>query len=154
VNVMAKLFSIRQEFSDKIFSKEKLVEFRRQNVNVNKGEICIVYTSGQVKKITGYFKVKEKLRLPIMKLWNMTKKIAGITKKEFMKYFEGCKYGTAIFLMSIKKFSKKISLEELRKKYAGFRPPQSYLTIDGQYYYLFSDLLPQKVLTQCSFFRL
>ena len=58
---MVKLFSIKQEFSEKIFSKKKLVEFRRQNVNVKRNESCLIYTSKPVRKITGYFLVKEKI---------------------------------------------------------------------------------------------
>ena len=58
---MAKLFSIKEKYSNRIYSKEKLVEFRRQNVNVEKNEFCLIYTSSPVKKITGYFIVKEKI---------------------------------------------------------------------------------------------
>ena len=79
---MAKLFSIKQEFSEKIFSKQKLVEFRRQNVNIKRNEVCVVYTSGKIRKITGYFIVKEKIRLPLKELWIKTRKYAGITKKQ------------------------------------------------------------------------
>jgi len=72
---MAKLFSIKEKYSDRIYSKEKLVEFRRQNVNIDKGEFCLIYTSSPVKKITGYFIVKEKIRTSIRKLWELTKEI-------------------------------------------------------------------------------
>ena len=41
---MAKLFSIKEKYSNRIYSKEKLVEFRRQNVNVDKDEFCLIYT--------------------------------------------------------------------------------------------------------------
>ena len=96
MNELTKLFSIKQEFSEKIFSKQKLVEFRRQNVNVSRNETCLVYTSGTVRKITGYFIVKEKIRLPLKELWDKTKKYAGITIVQFNEYFKGCKEGTAI----------------------------------------------------------
>ena len=127
---MVKLFSIKQIYSDKIFSKEKFVEFRRQNVNIKKNEKCLIYTSHPVKKITGYFVVKEKIRLPIEKLWSKTKYYAGLTKYEFMKYFEGCKEGTAIFLHSVKKFMKGISIYELKSLFKNFKPPQSYYNLD------------------------
>lgn len=144
---MAKLFSIKQKFSDQIYSKKKKVEFRRQNVNVKENEFCLIYTSSPVKKVTGYFIVKKKIRLSINKLWNLTKKIAGITKKEFLNYFDGCKTGTAIIFKKIKKFQETMSLDELRKK-SNFRPPQSYCNIDEILIKLFNKLLPQQQLNQ------
>ena len=99
---MVKLFSIKEKYSDRIYSKEKLVEFRRQNVNIDKGEFCLIYTSSPVKKITGYFIVKEKIRTSIRKLWELTKEFAGISYNEFKEYFKECELGTAIVL---KKFT-------------------------------------------------
>lgn len=127
---MAKLFSIKQEYTDKIYSKEKKVELRRQNINTKKGDKCLIYTTSPVKKITGTFTVKEKLRLPINLLWRKTKEIAGISKKKFFEYFEGCKKGTAIFFEQVKRLIHAISLNELRRIKRGFMPPQSYYNLD------------------------
>ncbi len=129
---MAKLFSIKQEYTDKIYSKEKTVELRRQNINTKKGERCLIYTTSPIKKITGYFIVKEKVRLPIKVLWETIKKIAGISKKKFLKYFDGCKMGTAIFFKQVKKLIYAIDLMELRKIKRGFMPPQSYYNLDSK----------------------
>jgi len=107
---MIKLFSIKPQYSEKIYNKEKLVEFRRQNVNVSAGEACLIYTTSPVKKITGGFVVKEKLRLPLRKLWHLTKKFAGISKKVFMNYFKGCKFGTAIVFKFARNFSNSIDV--------------------------------------------
>jgi len=127
---MAKLFSIKDKYSQKIYSKEKLVEFRRQNINIEKDEICLIYTSDPVKKITGYFIVKEKIRTSLSKLWELTKNIAGITYNEFKDYFKDCREGTAIVFKKVKEFTKKISLRELQKKIDGFRPPQSFYNLN------------------------
>lgn len=143
---MVKLFSIKQEFSNKIFSKEKLVEFRRQNVNVKKNEICLVYTSGSVRKITGYFTVKEKIRLPINDLWDKTKKYAGITKEQFYEYFKGCKEGTAILLENIIKFIRGIGIDEIQNKVKNFHPPQSYYNINDSLQTIIINCLPKKSL--------
>ncbi|MBD3212891.1 MAG: ASCH domain protein [Candidatus Lokiarchaeota archaeon] len=126
---MVKLFAIKQKYSKKIFSREKLLEYRRQNINISKNERCFIYTSAPIKKINGCFIVKEKIRLPIQELWSLTKEIGGISKKEFLKYFEGCKEGTAIIFKSIKKFIDGLPLSEIRKMIKGFRPPQSYYNL-------------------------
>lgn len=130
---MAKLFSIKQQYSKKIFLKEKLVEFRRQNVNVSKNEICLIYTSSPKRKIEGYFIVQKKIRLPLKELWKKTRKLAGINLEEFMNYFEGCDIGTAIIFESVEKTKITFTLEELREFFGdSFRPPQSYCNLDGE----------------------
>ena len=144
---MAKLFSIKQKYSDRIYSKEKLVEFRRQNVNVNKDEFCLIYTSSPVKKITGYFIVKEKIRTSIKELWELTKEVAGISYKEFKEYFKGCKLGTAIVFKKIQKFTRALGLNDLRKK-GNFRPPQSYCNLNGLLIELFDGYIPQRQLNR------
>ncbi len=129
---MAKLFSIKTEYSQKILRNEKLVEFRRQDVNVKENETCFIYSSGIDRKILGYFLVKEKLRGNIHKLWEKTKDSGGITKKEFFDYFKGCRIGTAIILKKVKKFAQEISLYDLKKKIPNFKPPQSYYNLNSE----------------------
>lgn len=144
---MAKLFSIKEKYSNRIYSKEKLVEFRRQNVNVNRGEFCLIYTSSPVKKITGYFIVKEKIRTSIRKLWCLTREFAGISYKEFKEYFKACKLGTAIVFKRIQKFTSALGLEDLRKK-GDFTPPQSYCNLTDLLIELFNGFIPQKQLNR------
>lgn len=141
---MAKLFSIKDKYSQKIYSNKKLVEFRRQNVNINKNEICLIYTSNPIKKITGFFVVKEKIRAPLLKLWRLTKKFAGITYGEFKKYFKNCEEGTAIVFKKAKEFVKQLSLKELQKKISGFRPPQSYCNIQEKSFKYYKNIFSQK----------
>ena len=131
---MAKIFSIKRKYCEKIFSKEKLVEFRRQNVRILQNEKCLIYTTSPVKRITGYFVVKEKIRLPLKRLWELTKEFAGITKNEFMKYFKGCLEGTAILIKYVKKFIDGITLDEIKSLFYNFKPPQSYYNLDIKSY--------------------
>jgi len=140
---MAKLFSIKEKYSNRIYSKEKLVEFRRQNVNIHKDEFCLIYTSSPVKKITGYFIVKEKIRTSVRKLWGLTKEFAGISYGEFMEYFKDCKLGTAIVFKKIQKFTIALGLDDLRKK-GDFIPPQSYCNLNVFLIKLYDGLIPQK----------
>ncbi len=138
--MVAKLFSIKEKYSNKIYSKEKLVEFRRQNVNIGEGEFCLIYTSHPIKKITGYFIVKEKIRTTIQELWKLTKERAGISYQEFKEYFNECKLGTAIIFEKIKKLTKALPLEDLRRKF-DFRPPQSYCRLNDLLVELFKNLI-------------
>ncbi len=144
---MAKLFSIKEKYSNRIYLKEKFVEYRRQNVNINKNEFCLIYTSSPVKKITGYFIVKYKIRASVDKIWERTNKIAGISHQEFSDYFENCKIGTAIVFKKIAKFSRTLGLDEIRKR-TNFRPPQSYCNLNFLLIELFKGLIPKGELSQ------
>lgn len=141
---MVKIFSIKQQFADKIFRNEKKVEYRRQNVKVKTNELCLVYTSSPIKELSGYFIVKKKLRMPINKLWQKTKSYAGISKSEFFKYFEGCREGTAIVLKLVKQFANGLNLLEIKSILKNFRPPQSYCNLDSKIFSLFQNVFPQK----------
>jgi len=142
---MAKLFSIKEKYSERIYSRVKLVEFRRQNVNIKKDELCLIYTTSPIKKVTGYFIVKEKIRTTIKELWNLTKNVAGITYQEFKNYFKECQLGTAIVFKKIKRFTRTISLKELQKT-VDFRPPQSYCNLNYLLIELILQLIPKKQL--------
>ena len=124
-----KVFSIKKKYSDRIFSKDKRFEFRRQNVKVFTGDVCLIYTTSPVKEIGGCFIVKSKIREPIENLWELTKAKRGVSKEEFDEYFEGCEYGTAILLYRVKKFDETFSIHELKQK--KFIPPQSYCNLKG-----------------------
>lgn len=139
-----KIFSITNGYSNKIYSKEKSVELRRQNVKISKNEKCLIYTTSPIKEITGYFIVKQKIRLPIKNLWETTKNFAGLSKSEFMKYFKGCKHGTAIFFKYVKKFVRGLGLEEIRALIIDFRPPQSYYNLNNKIYSIISIKLGQR----------
>ncbi len=148
---MVKIFSIKDKYSEKIFSKEKLVELRRQDIKIKRNEKCLIYTTSPVKKITGYFIVKEKIRLPIKQLWKLTQDISGVTKEEFMKYFNNCKEGTAIFIKSVKKFTNGISLDEMKKMKKNFSPPQSYYNLEESFYYLIINKIDNKCISLYDF---
>lgn len=142
---MVKLFSIKQKYSEKIYTKEKLVEFRRQNVNITQDELCLIYTSSPVKKINGYFVVKKKIRAPLDELWKLTKNFAGLSYSEFKEYFINCVEGTAIIFKKAEELVHKISLKEIQKIVSGFRPPQSYYNINVDFLGIYENIFSEKM---------
>lgn len=132
---MVKIFSIKEKYSNKIFCNQKKVELRRTNVKINRNELCLIYTTSPVKKVTGYFIVEKTIRMPLEKLWKMTKTYAGVSKEEFCSYFKGLKEGTAIVFKRVHKFNEATALEEIKIYKKNFRPPQSYCNIDVKLVY-------------------
>jgi predicted transcriptional regulator len=121
------LMSIKPEFVELIFSGEKTVELRR----VVPKEIplqshLIIYSSSPDKCIVGRARIKKVHKLPINKLWKELGAETGITYGYFKKYFLGKEYGYGLAIDKVERFSRAISLEEL-KKALNFTPPQSFM---------------------------
>ena len=119
---MAKVISIQPKYVKQIFQGLKKVEYRRANVNTEKGEKFFVYTTRPVKKVEGYFILKKKIRKDIETLWQETKHLTLGSKESFQNYFKGKKEGTALIIEKAVKFKNSKELKEFNVKKA----PQLY----------------------------
>lgn len=120
------LLSIQPKYADKIFSGEKRVELRRICPKVCAGDSVIVYASSPQKALIGVFEVEKVVQKPLEELWKEIEEIAGISYQEFCYYYQGLSLGCGIFLNRTQHFNNPIQLEQLRKEWNNFRPPQSF----------------------------
>jgi len=123
------LLSIKPEFAEKIFGGTKTAELRRTRPKVKKGDWVYVYVASPVKALKGTFRVSKVIEDLPHKLWRKVKRLAGVTRKQFDEYYEGAEMGYAILLEKARHFANALHLEGLRRKWPGFRPPQSYYYI-------------------------
>ena len=63
---------------------------------------------------------------PPKELWSQFSDTVGISKAEFLRYFDGVESGCALHLSEVIALSESSSLNELRKAVAEFHPPQMY----------------------------
>jgi predicted transcriptional regulator len=127
VSQIALIISIQPKFANMIFSGEKTVELRKTKPKkIQKGSLALVYVSSPTKALVGVFEIDSILERPVDELWDIVKKQAGISKKEFNTYYRNTKTGTGIFLNKPRELLKPIGLAELREKSATFMPPQSF----------------------------
>ena len=120
---MTILLSIKPDFANKIFSKEKRFEYRK-NIPKEIKEV-VVYASSPVKKIIGSFTVKKVLENNPQKIWKNTKSFAGISKMFFDNYYAGKETAFAIEIDRITKFSITKELSD----YKITTPPRSFCYI-------------------------
>ena len=121
------LMSIRPEYAEKIFGKTKTVELRRvKPKTLASGDLIFVYVSSPVQALVGAFKVASVLEKPLLSLWTNVRDYAGISRGEFLDYYEGVEKGVAIFIEDVWRLPKPIHLSELRRGMKGFYPPQSF----------------------------
>lgn len=121
----ALLLSIRPRFVALIESGVKTVELRRKRPKVEVGDLALVYESSPTKSLVGAFMVGEVLALPPTKLWTEVGAKSGISRSEFLEYFEGCDEGCAIGIDRYWALASRVGLKQLRSRIK-IEPPQSY----------------------------
>lgn len=122
----ALLLSIRPRFVDLIFAGTKTVELRRVKPRVQVGDLVVVYASGATKGMVGAFEVAGVTAAAPSSIWRKHNGGSGLTKREFDAYFVGASIGYAIRIGKCWRLDETVPLKTLRKRRAGFRPPQSY----------------------------
>lgn len=120
---MKVLLSIKPEFANKIFSNEKIYEFRKVIFKDKSVKDVVVYASSPVSEIIGKFTIAEIIQGTPETVWKLTKDKAGITKDYFNQYFKNKELAYAIKIKQAKRYSKSIKLQDLGIKYA----PQSFM---------------------------
>lgn len=122
----ALLLSIRPRFVDLIFAGTKTVELRRVKPRVQAGDLVVVYASGATKGMVGAFEIVGVTAATPSSIWKKYNGGSGLTKREFDSYFAEVSVGYAIRIGKFWKIQEPVPLKTLRKRRAGFRPPQSY----------------------------
>jgi len=76
------LISIKPKYVEKIISKEKTYEFRR-NIFKKEVEKVVIYSTSPEKKIIGYFKSNSIIKDCPKNLWDNFSEEAGINEEDF-----------------------------------------------------------------------
>ena len=123
---MIALFSIKPEYVEKIFSNEKLYEYRKV-IFKKKVRKIIVYSTMPVGMIVGEFDVDGVIADRPNEIWNKTKAVSGVEETFFLRYFQGREKGYAIKIGKKKKYNKPINPKEL---FDSFTAPQSFVYVN------------------------
>lgn len=126
MNIKA-LLSIKPEFVEKIFSGEKLFEYRKAIFKRPEVESVVIYSTMPEGKIVGEFKIGCILARHPEEIWEKTKQASGINKKFFDEYFNNRKVAYAIEITELKKYDEPI---DPYKKDRSFKAPQSFKYLD------------------------
>lgn len=120
------LMSIRPVYADLIFGGKKRIELRRQRPRLDSGDVVVVYTTSPVKVIRGAFIVDEVMSLPVGQMWKRFRQSLGVMQDTFFDYFDDRELAHGIRIAGACTWAPE-DLEELRGRFSGFRPPQSYM---------------------------
>lgn len=122
----ALLVSLRPRFASLLLSGQKTVELRRRRPDVQCGALVLMYESSPNRRLVGRGRVAAiDLDEPGC-IWMRHGANTGITRGEFEAYFEGTSRAVAITIRDALPLARPASLDELRRRWADFRPPQSF----------------------------
>lgn len=123
---MKVLLSIKSEFVEKIFSGEKLFEYRKSIFKREDVTSVVIYATKPVGKIVGEFKIKKiHIGSPEV-IWQKTHYASGTAERFYFDYFKGKAQAYAIEIGELVKYDEPINPETMFGK---FNAPQSFCYI-------------------------
>ena len=124
------LLAIKHKWAEEIFSGKKGYEFRRIPPKyLLKGMKIFLYSSGPASEISGEFTSGKLIRLKLSDLWKQVGEKADASYDVLEEYFKGVEICSAIEVLSPKKYSMPIPIEEIKRIKPDFVPPQSFYYI-------------------------
>lgn len=128
------LLSIRPRYVEMILAGEKTTELRRTVPAVCPGAVAVIYSSTPTRAIVGTCVIGDVEVRSRTTIWDTYRESSGVTRAEFRSYFEGAERAVAIQLDCVRSLSSPIPLTALRKLIDGFRPPQSFAYVGGDFF--------------------
>lgn len=120
----AALISIHPNYTEKILSGEKRLEFRRSWA-ANQIDFLVIYSTVPVKQIVAVAQIGHVFRGSKSRLWELSRiKGGGISRRKLFGYMQGKKEGVALELLKVFRIDGGIYPHLLFGD--GFRPPQSF----------------------------
>ena len=116
------LLSVRPRFARAIMSGEKRVEFRKVQFRRTVSHV-VVYATGPIRRILGYFEVARLVEAPPKRLWDLYGGVGAIHHHEFYAYYRSSNRGTAIAIGGVYAFQEPPRLSVFGR---WLKPPQSF----------------------------
>jgi predicted transcriptional regulator len=110
-------------FAEKILDGSKRFEFRKCGFSIAGVETVVIYATKPVGKVVGEFSVVEVHKDVPSRIWQRTRKYAGIQKRFFDQYYADRDTAYAIAVGKVTKYDEPVELASLG---ANITPPQSY----------------------------
>jgi len=116
------LMSIHPDYTDRIFSGNKRVEFRKTRFSSPVSHV-IVYATSPVQRVVGYFCVAQICVAHPTEIWDRYQGVAGIDEDEYRSYYKDCRRAIAIEIGDVNRL---ILPEALSSLGMCKHPPQSF----------------------------
>lgn len=122
----AVFLSLRPRFARAILDGRKSAEVRRRCPRAEPGAIALLYASSPLRQVVGSCVIEDVIQASPSQLWDEHGGEMGLTRVELRTYLQGALAPTVLLLSKVQPLLRPLPLDELRRLWRGFRPPQSY----------------------------
>src|SRR5450759_3521856 len=98
------LLSVKPQYATEIARGKKTYEFRKAIFRSEEVEKVLVYVSGSVGRIIGYFHLGEIIEGSPHGVWDQCRRFAGVSRKEYFEYFAGSAKAFALEIRDFRAF--------------------------------------------------
>lgn len=119
------LLSIKPEYVDRILAGTKKYEYRKRLARSD-SSVLLIYSTSPVMKVVAKVELLGTICAAPSTLWEQTKSSAGISRKKYREYFQGCKTAYAYKLGKVEIFDPPRNLSDYNITLA----PQSFSYVD------------------------
>ena len=126
------ILSLKPRFAEAILSGVKTVELRRTEPKISVPTRALIYATTPLRALLGTCVVESVVSSQLTLLWSAYGTRSRLSYEEFQNYFDGVSIGSALTLSDAERFSRQISLAELRSIPRTPRPPQSFSYVDAE----------------------
>lgn len=123
------LISIKPAYVAQIVGRTKTIELRRSSMGLSAGDVVLVYASAPEQALRLWFRIKAIESLPVEKMWARYHDDLGISRDEYLSYFEGARAAVGLHVGEIAPFAHPLPLDEIQRLVPGFVPPQALIWI-------------------------
>jgi len=122
----ALLVSVKPVYVEMLLDGTKTVELRRVRPHVGSGCMVLIYASSPRMEMVGTARVESIEVGAVNAIWSRHASAMGIDRDTYSAYFDGAHRAVAITFRDVRRLRAGVPLAELRRRIAGFRPPQSF----------------------------
>lgn len=126
MSTSALLLSVHPRYAALILSGDKTIELRRVAPRLSSGDFVILYATQPQCAIVGIFSLSRIVSLPPDELWAQYGSASCVSEDQFSTYYQGRALAHGLEIGAAWRCSQQISLADLRRRWRGFHPPQSY----------------------------
>jgi predicted transcriptional regulator len=112
-----------------IFNGVKTVEFRRRRLRIADQTPAWIYAKHPLAAVLGSVTIAEIVTRSPATIWRRFGTGGGISKREFLEYFDGCNEAHALLLQRPLVLQAYVTLQALRKIDSSFQPPQFFVRL-------------------------
>lgn len=119
------LLSIKPEYAKAILDGQKKYEFRKRRCKTVVNKI-VFYSTAPESKVVGEAEIEDIIERSPAKIWELTKKVAGITRTKFFAYYHGYHNAVAYKLKNVVIYDPPKELSDYEIDHV----PQSFIYLD------------------------